>query len=62
MSVLKISELITELQSYQRRYGDLPLSTWDGFIHKVFIDPVNDGVRPIVDEKPNELSLDIRTE
>jgi len=59
---MKISELISELQITKEIYGDLPLSTFDGFVYRIDLDPLVDGIAyPIDHSKVNEICIEIFT-
>lgn len=58
--VMKISDLIACLQDAKNSYGDMPVTTWDGFIERVRITPAKDGiVEPV--EYHNEIGIEIFT-
>ncbi len=59
---MTLNELIKELQKHQEKSGDWRLSTWDGFIEGISLDPCKDGIVNVDPAEFNELSLDIRTE
>lgn len=59
---MKISDLINQLQKAQEAYGDLPLTTFDGFIGEVRISPAKDGIcYPLEEGEQNEIGLEILT-
>jgi len=59
---MTLSELIKELQKHEAKSGNWRLSTWDGFIESVTLDPCQDGIVNVDPSGFNELSLEIRTE
>lgn len=59
---MKISKLIEKLEDVKSRYGDLPLTTFDGFVHAVKFTPAKDGIcYPLVPGEENEIGLEIET-
>ena len=60
--VMTAKQLIRKIQKYVDEYGDLPLSTWDGFITNVRIEASNDGCILEEGEIADEFSLEIITE
>lgn len=61
MSRMRIDTLIDQLAAVRKKHGNLPLSTWDGFVQHVRIEPSTDGVLADPDTA-TELSLEIITE
>lgn len=55
---MKISKIIEILQEAQEIYGDLPVSTWDGFVTGFKVDPCRDGCVPLNEEDVNELNIE----
>jgi len=59
---MKISEIITKLENAKRQYGDLPVSTFDGFVSRVDLSPARDGVSsPLEDGQQNEICMELVT-
>lgn len=59
---MKISELIKKLQNAKKHYGDMPLTTYDGYIGEVKITAAKDGiVYPLEAGTHNELGIEILT-
>lgn len=57
---MNISKLIKELEDAKRYYGDLPLTTYGGFITRVKISPAKDGiVYPLKEGEQNEIGIEI---
>ncbi len=60
---MKISKLIEQLTKAKDRYGDKPLTTFDGFIGEVKITPAKDGIcYPLKEGTQNEIGLEIMTQ
>lgn len=57
---MKISKMITELETAMKLYGDLPIFTYDGEIGVVRIIGSKDGLPPR-GEKPTEIVIEIQT-
>ena len=57
-----ISEMIAELEKAKAEYGDMPLTTYDGFIGRVRFTPAKDGIcYPLKRGAHNELGFEIET-
>lgn len=60
---MKINDLIKQLQKASKQHGNLPITTWDGYVGEVKIEPTVDGVSyPIDVNDINEISIEILTE
>ena len=60
---MRISELIKHLEITKAQYGDLPLTTYDGFISRVKFTAAKDGIcHPLAKGGQNEVGIEIETE
>lgn len=56
---MRVDKLIEELKEVRDKYGNLPLSDFNGMITTVNVLPCKSGVRVLPDEQPNEIYLGV---
>lgn len=60
---MKISEMIKALEDAKRENGDLPVTTFSGFIQSVRLTACKDGISyPLKPGSQNEISMEIFSE
>lgn len=58
--MMNISKMIKQLEEAKRQYGDLPMTTYGGFIESVKLTPAKDGVcYPLEKGEQNEIGIEI---